>query len=137
MYMPRPTLTQAVMTVALLREAADYIERNGQYVIASGDFSVSIDNDLKEFVDGGGRVIGHMVGDRTIAITSDLVMRSDMPYAPRVGIKPFRIARKDYRWDGEPPRPPKKGELYVRWSQAEVKTATRDLKKAQYIVIPA
>ena len=129
-------LASAVAIVDHLRMIADHIEQGGQNVYLSGGLLVNANNEIREHNDGFRRVASQ-AGRSTIELQSDLTLRGVPSYAPNQGIRRFRAENsRYYRWDGEPPRPPKKGEMYSpnSFDLFTVKYALRDLKKPRYIV---
>lgn len=120
-------LASAVAVVERLRMIADHIEQGGPAVYLSGGVAVNLNRDSHE------HAFGRVAGTQTIELQSDLTLRGVPWYAPQQGIKMF-LANDGafYRWNGEPPRPPKKGEFYCIGD--EVKCAPRDLKRPRYIV---
>lgn len=66
-------------------------------------------------------------------------MRPAIGFRPvyREGEGPYMRSARMYRWNGEPPRPPRKGEHYLSGAEAAAYMASRDLSTPFFIAIPA
>ena len=127
----------ALALIANLRNLADHIELNGPGVIVGGTLSINVENDLIHSESERGHYQAH-VRAVDITVEANLRLRGRMK-SPMNGLKPTR-AEDGFivRWDGKPPRAPKRGEYYLAGWNVEndpgyVRQATRNLKRAYFI----
>ncbi len=123
----------AIAMIANLRNLADHIELNGPGVIVGGTLSINVENEVIHSEGERGRYQAH-VKATDITVEANLQLRGRCE-SPSHGLKASR-AEDGFivRWDGKPPRAPKRGEYYnigddTNW----VRQATRNLKRAYFI----
>ena len=127
----------AIAMIANLRNLADHIELNGPGVIVGGMLSINIENELIHSESERGHYQAHVrATDITVEANLQLCGRSE---SPMNGLKMMR-AEDGFivRWDGKPPRAPKRGEYYLAGWNVEndpgyTRKATRNLKRAYFI----
>ena len=121
-----------------LRETADLIERRGPACLSDNSF-VSVSLEYVRASDSR-RVILH-TEPVTYAVTCNISI--GLTTCPKNGIKPARVIGHNVivRWDGNPPRPPKKGEYYNTVDEPELNSpdiykCIRARRKSFYIYEP-
>jgi hypothetical protein len=126
------TVKEAAALVEVLRNTAKHIEDNGPAVLLDCNLFLNFDYEQIDF--GRGRLAP--CGVKSITLEGKVNMRDGLLFAPSCGIKPVRSEPgPTYRWDGQPPRAPKKGEHYLSADAPTwVSLATRDLKKPRHIM---
>lgn len=124
----------ALALIANLRNLADHIELNGPGVIVGGTLSINLENELIHSEGEHGNYRAHVrATEITVEANLHLLGRT---HSPERGLKATR-AEDGFivRWDGKPPRAPKRNEYYeVRGDDTGwVRQATRNLKRAYFI----
>lgn len=127
----------ALALIANLRNLADHIELNGPGVIVGGTLSINLENELIHSEGERGNYRAHVrATEITVEANLHLLGRT---HSPERGLKATR-AEDGFivRWDGKPPRAPKRGEHYMAGWNVEndpgyVRKATRNLKRAYFI----
>lgn len=133
------TRAATLQTIRLLRHLADTLEHYGPQAYASGGLMFSRhDETVPMAYDECQRALGpsaYLGSD--LSVEGDLVLRIPV-HAPLNGLKQIRFGDHWYRWDGEPARPVRAGDVYngtanAHEEMAELFTAPRDLKKVRFI----
>ena len=124
----------AIALIARLRNLADHIELNGPGVIVGGDLTINVENELIRSESERGPYRAQVrATEITVESSIRLLGRAE---SPNRGLKATR-AEDGFivRWDGKPPRAPKRNEYYeVRDDDTGwVRQATRNLKRAYFI----
>ena len=110
---PPWTPQTTVDLVEAIRRVADHIERLGPHCL-SDNSTLSVDTRFTDFRPGTGVVLVE-TRPATHTVTSNIIVRAEMlGLHPKNGLRPARSLDEGVlvRWDGEPPRAPKKGEYY-------------------------
>ena len=119
----------AIEIIANLRKIADHIELNGPGVIVGGALSITLENELIHTEIERGQYLAHVrATEITVEANLHLLGRT---HSPLGGLKSTQAEDGAVvRWDGNPPRAPKRGEHYMA---GYVRQATRNLKRAYFI----
>lgn len=135
-------MTAALGAIALLRHIANHIERSGPSAMLHGTLSLDTESrpvSIAEFGDGSSRTAAAaakaIAGSKVYVLNADFTFGHSKSYAPSFGIRQVGCEGELYRWDGSPPRPPKKGEFYLHSDAPTwVSRAGRDLKRPKHIM---
>lgn len=130
-------MTAALGAIALLRDLADHIERSGPAAMLQGGISLDTETMTVDMRRLDSPIAVHAIaGSKVYVLNADFTFGTrGLSYAPSCGIREVDCSGKRYRWDGKPPRPPKKGDLYLSSNAPTwVSRTGRDLKRPKHIM---